>query len=561
MTNFIKLLLIFLKTTEITSTEKKRSKHFYKIMGTAILLLIMLPAGALVGFVTYALSLAVLDKGASTEAANIVLHIIAILSVVFGFNVVVNIFYFSNDIENLLPLPLKPQEIVGAKFTYSLLSENIMEFILTVGVCVGFMFAGGFSFMGVVSSIVGIITVPIVPLAYCGTISVVLMYVTHSIKNRDFLNKITGVGTALLIVGALLALVGVNDFNAEAFAQTLASGDSTFLNVMNGIFPQIPLLMGAVYGSVSDLFLYILINIVCVVIFLVISSKMYIKGVSDINTTKSKKDINDTNRAISASRERGIFASYLKKEFLVLFRTPPFFMDCIAVNLLWPVFFVVVIILQGQTNFLSSVLDPYLKGDLSAMLYVTLGVIVVSVLVTAINSIASAGISREGRHFEFMRYIPVPLKTQLHAKAVASVTISGLGMVLYIIAFNIYCMVYNGGADVPATVFVMPIVHLVLALICVWFVSYFGLFMDTINPKLVWDDEINALRGNYNVFINTAIVLATTVAVCLVSLAMMWCGAGEGAGIATAFVLMAVLSAVGYKLCISKGVENLMSVE
>ena len=45
MSNFFNLLKTFIKTTELTSAEKKRSKHFYTIMGTAVVLLIMIPAG------------------------------------------------------------------------------------------------------------------------------------------------------------------------------------------------------------------------------------------------------------------------------------------------------------------------------------------------------------------------------------------------------------------------------------------------------------------------------------------------------------------------------------
>ncbi len=560
MTNYITLLKIFLKTTEITPSEKKRSKLFYSLMGTAILMLIMLPAGALVGFVTYALSLAVLDAGGSTQAANIVLHIIAILSVIFGFNVIVNIFYFSNDIENLLPLPLKPHEIVGAKYTYSLLSENIMEFILTIGVCAGYMFASGFSVTGVIGSIIGILTVPILPLAYCGIISVVLMFLTHSIKNRDFLNKVTGAGTALLIIGALVALVGVNDFNAEAFAVSVTEGDSTFLNVMNIIFPQIPLLMSGINGSIVDLLIYLGVNVLALAVFLFIASKMYIKGVSDVNTAKTKKDVSDTQRAINRSKENGVLKSYIKKEFLILFRTPAFFMDCIAVNLLWPVFFAVIIILQGQTNFMSGVIESYMNGNVEMILFVTLGVIGISVVISAINSIASAGISREGRHFEFMMYIPVELKTQLHAKAIVSFVVSGSGMIIYIIAFNWYCLLTYGWVDDPIITFLMPFLHMLIALVSVIFASYFGLFMDTINPKLVWDDEINALRGNYNVFINTAVVLAAVGGVCVISLVLDRL-INSGTALAVAILLITVLALMGMQVCLKKGEKNLMSIE
>lgn len=94
MSNFFNLLKTFIKTTELTSAEKKRSKHFYTIMGTAVVLLIMIPAGALVGIITYALTLGVMTYGGATQGAEVILHIISILSVVFGINVIINIFYF-----------------------------------------------------------------------------------------------------------------------------------------------------------------------------------------------------------------------------------------------------------------------------------------------------------------------------------------------------------------------------------------------------------------------------------------------------------------------------------
>ena len=562
MTNYLKLLKIFIQTTEITSTEKKRSKKFYTLMGTAIVLLIMLPAGALVGVITYALTLGVLANGGDTQASVMILHIISILSAVFGFNVIINIFYFSNDIENLLPLPLKPHEIIASKFTYSLLSENIMEFILIVGACIGFMAAGGWSVFGVITSVVGIATLPVIPLAYCGIFSVILMYCTHSVKNRDFLNKITGIGTALLIVGSLVALVCVSGLNADSIATSLSGDDNLFLNIMNVIFPHIPLMMRSIYdNSPVELLLYILANAAFVAVFLFISSKMYIKGVSDVNTSKNKQSKSLTEKAVASSAVKGIFSSYLKKEFIVLFRTPPFFMDCIAINLLWPVFLVVIVILQGQTNFLSGVLTPYLAGDKNSALYITLAFVAVAVLVTAINSIASAAITREGKHFEFMRYIPVKLQTQLNVKAAASIIISGAGMLLYIIAFNIYC--FCCGAEFDLTLFVlMPILHTVLAILSVVFVTYLGIYMDTINPKLVWDDEINALRGNYNIFINTAVVMVIAAVICGGSFALV-----KLTNIApiiislTLVAIMAVLCIIAYRLCMNKGVKNLESIE
>ncbi len=562
MSNFLNLLKTFIKTTELTSEEKKRSKHFYKIMGTAVVLLIMLPAGALVGIITYALTLGISAIGGDIQGAEVILHIISILSVIFGINVIINIFYFSNDIENLIPLPLKPREIIGAKFAYSLLSENIMEFILIIGACVGYMSATEFSVTGIITSIISVLTMPVIPLSYCGIIAIIFMYFTHSVKNRDFLNKITGIGTAVLIVGALIALVSVSGFNPDAIITSLASADNGFLNVMNIIFPHIPLMMKSISDqSAFELIIYLIANVIYVAVFLFLASKMYLKGVSDINTTKSKRSKSIAGQAIEKSSQKGIFASYLKKEFLVLFRTPPFFMDCIAINLLWPVFMVVIMILQGSTNFLSGILTPYLEGDSKSIAVITISAVVISALVTAINSIASSSISREGKHFQFMRYIPVGLKIQINAKAVVSIIISGSVMVLYVIAFNIYCAVLANSFN-PFVFIVTPLIHIALCLLCVVFVTYLGIYLDTINPKLVWDDEINALRGNYNTVINAAVIMAVTGIICAISLVLLWIFSVEPVIINLGLVvIMSALAVFAQRLCLKKGTANLEQIE
>jgi hypothetical protein len=46
--------------------------------------------------------------------------------------------------------------------------------------------------------------------------------------------------------------------------------------------------------------------------------------------------------------------------------------------------------------------------------------------------------------------------------------------------------------------------YLILSFAEIIFTTYFGLYLDTINPRLNWDDELNALRGNTNVFFNMA---------------------------------------------------------
>lgn len=112
----------------------------------------------------------------------------------------------------------------------------------------------------------------------------------------------------MLIVGALVALVSISGFNPDAIVTSLASADNGFLNVMNFIFPHIPLMMDSISSeSVYQLLLYLLANVIFVAVFLFLASKMYIKGVSDINTTKSKRSKSIASQAVE---------NQPKKEFL-----------------------------------------------------------------------------------------------------------------------------------------------------------------------------------------------------------------------------------------------------
>ena len=136
---------------------------------------------------------------------------------------------------------------------------------------------------------------------------------------------------------------------------------------------------------------------------------------------------------------------------------------------------------------------------------VLLGVIGISVIVTALNSISSNSFSREGKHFSFMKYIPVPYKAQWNIKVIVGAIFPIIGVLIYFI---------------PAFIIVnIPVVHVFiyinLCILAIIFVSYMGIYIDSIQPKLVWEDELNSLRENYNTFFTMAIAIGFVGVVCI----------------------------------------------
>lgn len=67
--------------------------------------------------------------------------LISIFTVMLGINVVFNELYFSEDIQHILPLPIKPWEIAGAKLLAVFMNENVIQFMIVLACNIGFCLA------------------------------------------------------------------------------------------------------------------------------------------------------------------------------------------------------------------------------------------------------------------------------------------------------------------------------------------------------------------------------------------------------------------------------------
>ena len=175
MSIYLKLVKALISTVEPSTEEKSYNKIFYRIMGFIAVFGIMLPMAFFVGVVIYALTQPLTVQGAGQNAVELFLHLIAVFSFIFGLNVIFSVFYFSGDIENLLPLPLRSYQIIGSKFTAALISESVMEFIVIIAAFAGYIIASGRAFYSWIIAVFGMLTLPIIPLAYCAIICMLVM--------------------------------------------------------------------------------------------------------------------------------------------------------------------------------------------------------------------------------------------------------------------------------------------------------------------------------------------------------------------------------------------------
>jgi ABC-2 type transport system permease protein len=121
------------------------------------------------------------------------------------------------------------------------------------------------------------------------------------------------------------------------------------------------------------------------------------------------------------------------------------------------------------------------------------------------NSISSTSFSREGKNFTFMKYIPVSYQTQLFVKYLISFLISFIGIFMYMFVFFVIIRLN----------FITSLIYTLMIILCISLVNFIGMFIDSLQPKLYWDDENNALRENYNTFIAMGISLLLLIVLCI----------------------------------------------
>ena len=201
MNMYCKLVSALIKGVEPSAKEKKRNKIFYIVMTLIAAFGIMLPMAFFVGVILYAMTGALAEFNTQENAIELFLHLIAAFSFIFGLNVIFSVFYFSGDIENLLPLPLRPYQIIGSKFTAALISESVMEFIVIIAAFAGYIIGGGLPFYSWIIAVFGMLTMPILPLIYCGilclscTLPDLSKTRIQSIKLRAFLHLLSFLGS------------------------------------------------------------------------------------------------------------------------------------------------------------------------------------------------------------------------------------------------------------------------------------------------------------------------------------------------------------------------------
>lgn len=419
---------------------------------------------------------------------------------IFFFSIfyVMSIFYYSKDIESLLPLPLKPSEILAAKFTVTLLYEYLTEFIVLAPILIGFGAAGKAGFIYYVYGILIFLTLPLLPLVYASILSMLVMRFTSMAKNRDRFRIVGGIFAMLLAIGlnAFVGRLGNASLGPEELQQLLAQGNNSLLGIMSGLFfsnrfAVMALLHSEALKGLVNLALFMLICLLFMMLFLSMGESMYFKGVVGISeATARRKKLREVELRKS-SEQKPVLRAYMMKELKLLFRTPVYFMNCVLMNFLFPLFIILPFLVQpSEMKELQGLSALIASGSGSAVtLAAAFGM---STFVASTNGITASAISREGANIFVSKYLPVSYKTQIMAKVLSGMSMGAVGMMSMLIAVLLF---------IPMPVYLVLLI-VAVSVLGITFSSFAGILLDLNFPKLVWDNEQKPVKQNLNVVFN-----------------------------------------------------------
>lgn len=186
-------------------------------------------------------------------------------------------------------------------------------------------------------------------------------------------------------------------------------------------------------------------------------------------------------------------------------RTPAYRKYCVVVNLIWPILVVALFNIPATADSIRAFRDTFGRGLFLADMVMLVAVIALAFFATAMNSIASTAFTREGSHISFIKHIPMTYDLQIRAKVWVSMLFSGVTIAVTTVILCIYmeCSVIDS------------VYYVVLGILGSGICTYTGVLLDSTHPKLDWEDEYGALRGNLNAFFNMAIAIVIAIVLCV----------------------------------------------
>lgn len=489
-----------------------KSKQGRKGIITAIVLIIcLLPTFALIfnmfleGFRLQLFDLMIMEMGFAC---------ICFLMLWTALFVFPSVFYFSNDLEHLLVLPISGKTIVAGKFVIVYISLMMVACIGMLPILVAYIMAGHASAASILFYLPQIFLIGLPTTLVVCIFWMILMRLLPFFKNKDRFNMITGVlsiGLAI-VIGLVSSQLGYNFEDPVLLIQTLANDPEGIMRIVQIFFNVSFAARSIVECSIVDFLITVAILVLCMAIFLFVADKLYLSSARDARSSVSTR-----KKQVSYRKQGSIWINYAKVEFLRLIRTPAYMANCVLSSLVMPIMFIAMMLVMPIKEDLRPVLETI---DLPSLINLPLVLMIagagIGFFAGSLNGISATAFSREGKNLDFVKYVPLDFTKQVLIKESIGILFSLLTCILMLISVHIV---------VPYPLW-YDVFFVLGALITSVLVNAIAIFVDGLHPKTDWEDETHAIKNNMNVIlefvISWAILAVVVIPFFVIDLAAYW---------------------------------------
>ena len=492
MDKVIKLTKIFLKNSFSNMDARMgiSSKSKSKIIVYGLLFLYF--AGLII-FLGYNLLDGLIAIHQETIFIGMILFMIFGLAIIQSIFSSINILYFTKDSEYLLPLPLKPYQIILARTNVMLIAEYLIIFLVGFIPLVMYGVLTGAGIAYYLTMTLAVILVPILPVLLISMLVMFIMSFAKLTKNRNRFQLFATLLLLAIIIAISISTSGMKqDLTNEEMAQMVVKANG-MIELVKGYVPTVDYLMEAL--TTNSLFIAIVevlktlgITIIGFIIYILITQKIYFKGLVG---NLFGGGASNTNKKINQKEYKNskLYKSYIGKEFKNMARNPVFLMQCLIPAVLIPIIMIVVVYagLNSDGMGLEQITQMVQQMPTNTFFIacIILGVIQ---FFTMFIYISITAVSRDGENAVFIKYIPVPLYKQYMYKIIPNIIMNIVTIIIIL-----------GVAEYLLKLPVITLIALfVVATIMGILQSIAMIIVDLKRPKLNWDSEYAVAKQNLN---------------------------------------------------------------
>ena len=401
----------------------------------------------------------------------------------------INSLYYSKDNEYILPLPIKPSQIVAAKTNVVVITEYIIVGVIGLVPLVIYGILTSASILYYISMLIVLIVFPIIPVLISSLLVLIVMSFAKFTKNRNRFQLIATI-FILIVVFVLSFTMNDSEVTPEQMVQMVTKANG-LVETLRGTFPTLGMAIDSltnisIVNQIFNICLLVITTVAIYVIYILVGQKLYLKGA--VGNLSSGKKANKKLNEEKAFKRSSLDKTYVGKEMKLLLRNPIFFMQCVLPAILFPILMIGVTLLGVKGEQGGNITDISNMLTNKTSIYIGMGILCAIQFFLMFIYISATAISRDGQNAVFMKYIPVPLMKQIDYKVIPNIIMTTFMNVITIVMVEY--------------LFKLPIIYLLLITIAGISMgilqSYVSIIVDLRKPKLEWSSEYAVVKQNMN---------------------------------------------------------------